>query len=92
MKYLSKSKYQVITENTTIPPEDFGGWQVINTGDTIATVNGVKLDPNGATVGLSFTDLPPEVIWSEDIKIVFETLVTVKQVVLTRIKYTPVTE
>lgn len=92
MKYLAKSKYQVITENTTIPPEDFCGWQIINTGDTPATVNGVKLDPSGATVGLSFTDLPPEVIWSEDIKIVFDTLVTVKQVVLTRIKYTSVPE
>lgn len=90
MKYLAKSKYQIITENTTIPQEDFGGWQIVNTGDTPATVNGVTLDPNGSLVGLDFTTLHPDVIWSEDIKIVFGTLVTTKQVVLTRIKYTKV--
>lgn len=85
--YLAKTKTEIIVDNTVLQAEEFGGWQALNTGTTIATVNGVPLDPNGTTVGLDFTHLQPDVIWSEPIRITFSGVGT-NSVVITRIKYT----
>lgn len=92
MKYLAKHKYEQIMDNTTIQPEDFGGWSAINTGDVAATVNGVLLDPAGSVVGIDFTNLAPDIIWGDDITIKFDanSTGTTKRITLTRIKYTEI--
>lgn len=90
MDYLAKTQYLTITDNVSLPPEDFGGWSIVNTGDVIATVNGVELDPAGAIIGIDYTNLPPNIIWSESINIRFDanTTGTNPKLILTRIKYT----
>lgn len=85
--YLAKTKTETVDKNTSIEASDFGGWQALNVGTTIAIVNGTPLDPNGATVGVDFTNLHPSVIWSEPIRITFKGTGT-NSVILTRIKYT----
>lgn len=92
MKYLAKTKTRVVTDNTIITPEDFGGWSALNTGDTIAYVNDVPLDPNGPVVGLDFTVITPDVIWGEDITVRFDAVNpgVNPRVVLTFIKYTSI--
>lgn len=86
--WIAKTRTEQINDNTVLTAEDFGGWQIVNTGDTPCTVNGVILDPAGGLIGLDYTTLDPSVLWSDPISIKFSTLVTKKQVVLTRIKYT----
>lgn len=90
MAYLSKTKTQVLTENTILPPEDFGGWSALNTGDTTVTVNDVPLSPSSAVVGLDFTAMHPEAIWGEDIVVRFGNDGVSPQLVITRIKYTKI--
>ena len=88
-KYSVKRKYEQITSNTSVSAADFGGWQAVNIGDTPCTVDGVQLDPNGAVIGLDFTNLPPNVMWEDNINIRFvEPIGTNPRVVLTRLKYT----
>lgn len=85
--YLVKTKVETISQNTVLQPEDFGGWQAVNLGTTVATVAGVPLDPNGPVIGQDFTRLEPNAIWSEPIRITFTGAGTNK-VVITRLKYT----
>lgn len=64
-------KSQDITQNTTIRPDGkSGGWFAINSGENIATVNGVQLSPGE---GIDKTWLDKEVIWNSEIKITLET-------------------
>lgn len=86
-KYLVKTQYINITENTTLPPENYGGWSLVNTGDVPLTVNGVTLDPAGSVIGVDYTDLPPNVIWSDNISIRFLSDGGNKQATLTRLQY-----
>lgn len=88
-KYGVHPKTEQISQDINISPADFGGWQVVNTGDTACTVNGVLLDPAGSVIGIDFTNLPPNVIWEESISIRFVAPYGAnKRVVLTRLKYT----
>lgn len=88
MKYKVKSKVETITTNTILQSEDFGGWQAVNVGDTIANVNGITLEPDGKIIGLDYTTLQPNVIWDEPIRIVFlEGSGSHPMVVVTRLKY-----
>lgn len=86
-KYLVKTQYINITENTTLPPENYGGWSLVNTGDVPLTVNGVVLDPAGSIIGVDYTYLPPNVIWSDNISIRFLSDGGNKQATLTRLQY-----
>ena len=85
--YSLKSKSETIDHNTSLQAEGFGGWECVNIGTSTAVVNGFPLDPNGTIMGRSFTDLHPEVIWDEPIRITFEGAVTNK-LYITRFKYT----
>lgn len=86
--YKVRQKVELITQNTILVAEDFSGWQCINQGDTVATVNGVVLDPSGSVIGLDYTNLDPSVIWDESIKIIFSGTGTDPKIVITRLKYT----
>lgn len=93
MKYLAKTKYEQITQNTLITAEDFGGWQIVNIGECPCQVNGVLLSQNGVVAGLDYTSLHPSVVWSDNISIRFindNSNSLGQMVVLTRIKYTKV--
>ena len=87
MKYKVKSKVETITTNTILQSEDFGGWQAVNAGNCTAVVNGVELSTDGIVVGLDFTNLPPDVIWDEPIRIVFQNDGDDKKLIVTRLKY-----
>ncbi len=83
-----KTRVDTITKNTLLQSEDFGGWQAVNVGDTPAVINGVTTTPDGAVVGVDYTNLHPSVIWDEQIKILFSTPVGDNpKVVVTRLKY-----
>ena len=84
--YIAKKKVETITKNTILQAEDFGGWQAFNTGTTTAIVDEVPISPGGSIVGLSFTDLHPEVIWGDPISITFSGS-GINSVVITRLKY-----
>lgn len=90
--YLVKNQYLTITKNTTFPPEKYGGWSLVNTGDVALTVNGVLLDPAGPVIGVDYTNLPPNVRWSDNISIRFIGTGSNPQAVLTRLEYTEVEE
>lgn len=66
-KYTVKTRTDVVTENKTLTPNQYGGWLAVNTGTGNVTVDGVELQPGE---GLDFTKLHPDVIWEENIKIV----------------------
>lgn len=85
--YIAKTKTETITENKILQAEDFGGWSAINLGTTTAVINGTPYDPAGSVVGEDHTDLRPEVIWGEPIRITFTGAGT-NLVVVKRIKYT----
>lgn len=85
--YIAKTKTEKITSNKILPAEDFGGWQAVNEGTSKVYVSGTLLDPNGAIISVDFTNLHPEVIWGEPIKIIFEGAGT-NNLTITRIKYT----
>lgn len=87
-KYAVKSRNEIITADTVLSPADYGGWQVVNIGDTAVTVNSVLLDPAGALAGVDYTQLPPNVIWEEAISIRFSRpLGSNPRVAVTRLKY-----
>lgn len=95
MKYLAKTKTRVVTDNTIITPEDFGGWCAQNWGNVVATINGVRILPQnygGALQLLDFTHIAPDVVWGEDITVIFDahTDADNPKVVLTFIKYTEI--
>ena len=71
VNYLVKAQYLTITENKTIPPEDYGGWSLVNTGNVPVLVNGVVLDPAGTIIAVDYTHLHPDVVWSSNISIRF---------------------
>lgn len=87
-KYSVKSRNEIITADTVLSPADYGGWQVVNIGDTAVTVNSVLLDPAGALAGVDYTQLPPNVRWDDAITIRFSRpLGRNPRVVVTRLKY-----
>ena len=88
MRYLAKTKTQTITSNTILPPEDFGGWSVLNTGDTTVIINDIPTSQSGAIVGVDFTSMHPSAIYGEDIVIRFLNDGVAPSAVVTRIKYT----
>lgn len=55
-----------VTENTTLQPENYGGWMAANIGTADAVVDGFPLSPGD---GLDFTKLDPHVIWNKQIQI-----------------------
>lgn len=85
--YTVKTKVEVIDSNRVLLADEFGGWDCINEGTTVAIVNNVRLDPSGTLAGRSFTDLHPEVLWDEPITVKFEGA-GVNRLVVTRLKYT----
>lgn len=64
------SASQTISSNTTIMPDGFGGWIAQNIGIGKVVVDGFVLEP-GEKLDC-FASLPPEVVWSSSISIVFE--------------------
>lgn len=87
MKYIAKTQTLTVTSNTTFPPEEFGGWSAVNTGNVPAIVDGMLLDPAGALAGVDYTTLSPNVVWGKAITIRFTSSTGNKQVILTRLKY-----
>lgn len=71
IKYLVKNQTLTITENKTFPPENYGGWSLVNIGNVPLSVNGIILDPAGSVIGVDYTFLRPDVIWSDNISIKF---------------------
>ena len=71
-----------ITENTTLQPENYGGWLAVNTGTANVSVDGYTLEPGD---GLDFTKLDPHVLWNKQIQIVI--LATGGKVRITRFIY-----
>lgn len=86
-KYLVKTQYLNITGNTTLPPENYGGWSLVNTGNVPLSVNGIILDPAGHIIAVDYTTLPPNVIWSDNISIKFLSGTGKKSATLTRLQY-----
>lgn len=82
--YKVTTKIQDIRHNTTILPDNAGGWLALNTGADFAVVNGYPLAPGQ---GLDFTKLPPDVIWNSEITIELSDSAMVR---LTRLYYTKV--
>lgn len=87
MKYIVKTQTLTVTDNATFPPEDFGGWSAVNTGNVPAIVDGILLDPAGSLAGVDYTTLLPNVVWGKAITIRFTSSAGNKQIVLTRLKY-----
>lgn len=67
-KLLAKS--QDILTNTTIMPQNYGGWLAVNTGTATAIVDGYELAPGE---GLDFTAIPADVVWQSPIQVVLQT-------------------
>ena len=56
-----------VAENTTLQPENYGGWLAVNTGTANVSIDGYVLEPGD---GLDFTALDPRVLWNKQIQIV----------------------
>lgn len=82
--YKLNAKSQDILSNTTLMPQNFGGWLCVNTGTANATVDGYTLAPGE---GLDFTNIPAEVVWNTPIQIV---LASGAKVRITRFLYSEV--
>lgn len=82
-KFRLTTRKDVITTDTTLADEKYGGWLAVNTGDQDVVVDGYTLQPGD---GLDFTNIPPNVIWSTPISIQCPTAGGV--VTLTRFLYT----
>lgn len=87
MTYRVAEKNTLITENVTIMPEDFSGWQAINVGvasggnDAAATINGLTIYPGDK---VDYLHIDPNVIWSTPIVITITTGAVIR---LTRLLY-----
>lgn len=63
-----RRRISVITKNTTITDDDFGGWLVVNTGTANIQVDGITLQPGER---LNFLDcVPYNFKWRSPIQIV----------------------
>lgn len=82
--YKLNAKSQDILANTTLMPQNFGGWIAVNTGTATAIVDGYELAPGE---GLDFTNIPAEVVWNTPIQIV---LASGAKVRITRFLYSEV--
>lgn len=68
--YKVRTSSRDISENTTISPSNFGGWLIVNNGTTgNVYVDGYKLEPGD---GLNMTDLHPDVIWDQPIRVIID--------------------
>lgn len=91
IKYLVKNQTLTITENKTFPPENYGGWSLVNIGDVPLSVNGIILEPAGSVIGVDYTFLRPDVIWSDNISIKFLSGGGNKpRAILTRLEYSEI--
>lgn len=66
MNYKVKEVVMLYTENDTIIPDGFGGWEAVNVGTADATVLGYPLAPGE---GITRKDLPPYVKYDSQIAI-----------------------
>ena len=86
-----RAKNEIITQNTSITPDGFGGWKVTNIGTDDVTVNGYPLRGNAGTNYddiLDFTNLDSNVVYDDTIKISFSgNISTSKKLLLTRLYY-----
>ena len=64
--YTATVRRDIITADTTFNDNIYSGWLAVNTGATVATVFGVKLQPNAQ---LDFTQLQPNVKWTQPIQV-----------------------
>ena len=90
IKYIVKNQTLTITENKTFPPEKYGGWSLVNIGNVPLSVNGVILDPAGTVIGVDYTTLQPNVIWSDNIAIRFLSSGSNPRAILTRLEYSEI--
>lgn len=67
MGYKVSTNTQNYAENTTIRPDNFGGWLAVNIGSANVSVDGYPLAPGE---GLDMTHLAPDVRWDKPIQIV----------------------
>lgn len=83
-KYKVSAQTQIITDNTTVMPEQrYSGWMAANQGTATAIVMNYTLQPGE---GLSFLDaVPVGCSWDTPIQIICE---PGSKVVLTRLQYT----
>ena len=71
MEYIKGTPKDIeISENTTLQPENYGGWMAVNTGIGNVSVDGFVLEPGD---GLDFMSLDPHVIWNKQIQVVILT-------------------
>lgn len=82
--YKVTARTQTIAENTTILPDNAGGWMVQNMSAENIAVNGYILQPYEI---LDYTHIDPEVVWNSEITIEALTSAAVKAR-LTRLYYT----
>lgn len=86
-----RAKNEIITQNTSVTPDGFGGWRVVNLGSAGCTVNGMPLRGNTTETyndTLDFTHLDAGVIYDDTIKIAFtEQPSTTQKLLLTRLYY-----
>lgn len=90
IKYIVKNQTLTITENKTFPPEKYGGWSLVNIGNVPLSVNGIILDPAGTVIGVDYTTLQPNVIWSDNIAIRFLSGGSNPRAILTRLEYSEI--
>lgn len=80
--YTVNTRRDVLTEDTTIRDNTFGGWMAVNTGAANVKVLGITLAPGER---LDYTHLRPEVLWISPIFIECSG----SQVTLIRLQYKP---
>lgn len=75
-----QTRRDILTQDTTIRDDAFGGWLAVNTGASNVEVLGIPLAPGER---LDFTRLHPDVLWTSPIFI----KCTGSQVTLIRLQY-----
>ena len=69
--YTRTQTVTTVTTDTTLQADGWSGWAAINTGEAVATVNGIVLDPSGAISGVDFTVSEPNVVCTDNITVTF---------------------
>ena len=70
-QYTKTQTVTTVTTDTTFQADGWSGWAAINTGEAVATVNGIVLDPFGTISGVDFTASEPNVVCTDDITVTF---------------------
>lgn len=82
MNYTVQTRRDVLTQDTTIRDNTFGGWLAVNTGAADVKVLGITLAPGER---LDYSRLHPNVIWTSPILI----KCAGSEVTLIRMQYQP---